>query len=502
MDYSYLPLRTQPGLVTENSAYDSRGRWVSASNARWWKQMPEKIGGWAKGFETSLGGPSRAVHAWAGLDGSRYLAWGTHDKLWLAKGNTIYDITPAGMPAGSIDGSTTHGWGGLGWGAGPWGGGSTFFGSTTQPRTWTLRNWGEDLVANWRGGPIYVWQAGLGPLVSAAVLPAAPATNLGFFVSEADRHLVALGANDPMQIAWCSQQDLTTWVSAIGNTAGDKRLETGSTIVGSTNTQLGQLVLTDAAAYVVRYIGPPYIFGTTKVSEGHVPPIGPNAIISRDGIAYWMGPGTFHAYDGSVRRVPCDVEDVVMDNIHKGQAFKVYAGVNRRYNEIVWFYPDIRDGKENSRYTAYNDDGWSLGNIARTSWIDESVSMNYPVATDPNGTVYFHEYGTDADGAALPYFAETAEIQLGEGELYMHIRKLIPNFQRLVGRHQLTVWARDYPEAPARQFGPFEVIPGIEKISARIRGRSLRLRLESSNKGSDFRLGEWRAMARPHGGNP
>lgn len=499
MDYSLAPLQIAPGIVTSLSPYAAKGRYIAGDRVRFWQGEAEKIGGWIRAVPSSLEAPARGVHAWAGLDGKRYVAWGTFDKLWVMVDGVVHDVTPVGMPAGLINGQNSYAWGQSTWGGAGWGG-TTYFNSPIQPRVWTLGNWGEDLVACWRGGPLYVWQASLGSGTPAAIVPAAPASILTFFVSEQNRYLVALGADDPMMIRWCSREDLTTWTPATSNTAGDKRLEIGSTIVASADTRLGQLVLTDAAAYTVRYIGPPFIFSVDKVSEGHDPPIGPNAIIAKNGTAFWMGPEHIFTYSGVIESVPCSVENEVYDNLNKDQAYKCVAGLNKKFGEVTFFYPDSRDGIENSRYASFNADGWSIGKVARTSWLDENVSTKYPIATDPTGNIYLHEVGVDADGAALPFELESGEIEIGNGDEFIHVRKLIPDYARIAGSHAITIEARDYPQSDPRVKGPFIVAPGVKRISPRVRGRSMRFKISGDTLGSDFRLGRYRAEIRPDGG--
>ena len=59
------------------------------------------------------------------------------------------------------------GWGAGGWGTGTWGFGTT---GTESTRLWHMQNWGEDLVAVYRGGPLYYWDATSGLSTRAALL--------------------------------------------------------------------------------------------------------------------------------------------------------------------------------------------------------------------------------------------------------------------------------------------------------------------------------------------
>ena len=59
------------------------------------------------------------------------------------------------------------GWGAGGWGAGPWGVGVS---GSEALRLWVGQNWGEDLLFNYRGGPLYYWDATTGVLTRAVAL--------------------------------------------------------------------------------------------------------------------------------------------------------------------------------------------------------------------------------------------------------------------------------------------------------------------------------------------
>jgi hypothetical protein len=85
---------------------------------------------------------------------------------------TAYDTGTGGssvsayyeIPAG-VDVSTgISGWGSGTWGAGTWGNGQT---SVQPPRLWNANNFGQDLIAGYRGGPLYYWNASIGPQQTA-----------------------------------------------------------------------------------------------------------------------------------------------------------------------------------------------------------------------------------------------------------------------------------------------------------------------------------------------
>jgi len=89
-------LRIQPGINRNVTEYQAEGSWVSADKMRFSHGNAEKIGGWSE--KTTDGsfywGVARAVHSWSTLDGSKLVALGTHNSLWVEEGGAFADITP------------------------------------------------------------------------------------------------------------------------------------------------------------------------------------------------------------------------------------------------------------------------------------------------------------------------------------------------------------------------------------------------------------------------
>jgi len=80
---------------------------------------------------------------------------------------TVYDTGTGGalvsayyeIPAGTDAVAAIYGWGAGTWGAGTWGNGES---SIQQPRIWNANNFGQNLVAGYKGGPLYYWNGAIG----------------------------------------------------------------------------------------------------------------------------------------------------------------------------------------------------------------------------------------------------------------------------------------------------------------------------------------------------
>lgn len=401
---------------------------------------------------------------------------------------------------------------GLGWGAGPWG--DSTWGTpraTTSilfdARTWSLDNWGEDLVAAPYEGGVYQWDSSVGTGTRAAILSNAP-TQVGLImVTGEDRHLAAFGAHDgsaydPLLVAWSDQDDNNTWTPASSNTAGSLRLPSGSRIIAVKRALSRVLIWTDTVMYAMQFIGPPDTFGFSELA-GSVPPVSPNAVAVATDAVYWMSDGQFLIYDGAVRVIPCPIIDLIFDNINKTQFRKCFAVPNRAYSEI-WFFYQTNAGSEINRYAIYNtlDGSWSPGALARTAWVDSGIFTD-PKAAGSDSYIYIQESGSDADGSTMSPYIETGPMELGgdgsdlgPGDLFVFVDRLIPDMQG-DGEIDVTLYSKNAPGAASEVTkGPYTITDTTEAVDLRLAGRQFRMRFASDDLNS-WHLGTFRFRVRP-----
>jgi hypothetical protein len=222
----------------------------------------------------------------------------------------------------------------------------------------------------------------------------------------------------------------------------------------------------------------------------------------------------FYSYGGAVAPLPCSVDFYVFSDINEQQSFQVFGFLNKQFDEVGWFYCSSSSDAID-RYVTYNyvDQTWSIGQLSRTAWLDEGIEP-YPRAT---GTVsnsnflYKHETGFDDDGSPMDnVFIESADFDLGEGEDFQFIRRVIPDVKFTgTGTNQtinMVLKARNYPgdTLTTDQTTPFTST--TTKIDTRARGRQAAIRFESDDDGSDgvreglgFRIGATRLDLQPNG---
>ena len=416
-----------------------------------------------------------------------------------------------------------------GWGAGLWGtgtfGSATALSFTNQLRLWSADNFGEDLVSCGRNGGIFYWKKSDG-LTTRAVLLASktganqvPTVGLQTIVSEKDRHLIVLGADnlsggtrtgviDPMLIAFSDQENELEFEPRTTNTAGSLRLSEGSIIVGSVKARQEILVWTDTALYSMQFVGPPFTFSINLINN-NTGLIAPNAAVTSPAGVYWMGYDSFYVYNGSVQKIPCSVLSYVFDNLNVGQSYKILAFTNNRFNEVGWFYVSS-DATEIDTYVTYNyaEKSWSYGVLSRTAWLD-SGTESYPRATSSN-YIYEHEFGYDDDGSPMTnVFIESSDFDIGDGEQFAFISRIIPDLRFVsnssAGAVNMVLKTRNAPGDTLATNSTNVITSTTSQSFVRARARQAAVRIESddndtsSNASVGWRLGATRLDVRPDG---
>lgn len=215
-----------------------------------------------------------------------------------------------------------------------------------------------------------------------------PSKCLQILVSDQARHILVFGANDigsqtidPLLVRWCSSENAAEWQPTTENTAGGQRLSAGSEFIGAIRTKQEILAFTDAGITGIRYTGGDFTFGFHEVASG-VSLISPNAAVDVNGVVYFMDRGHFHTYSGHVQDLNCTVHQYVFPRIDFSQAFKIVAGSNEEFSEVIWLYPSVDGNGDIDSYVLYNYDEnlWTFGTIARGYWTN-AYTKTYPVSS-------------------------------------------------------------------------------------------------------------------------
>jgi hypothetical protein len=421
----------------------------------------------------------------------------------------------------------------FGWGTGTWGL-STW--GTPRPassglsliaKVWQFDNYGENLILQVVDGGIYEWAPSSGLATRATAIAGAPTKSKYALVSTPDRHLVCFGtestlgdptSQDPMFVRFSSQEDINNFVATATNTAGGQRLTDGNEILSALRSRGQILIWTDTSIHGQQFLGPPYTFGFQQLGA-NCGIISPHASADVNGVAYWMSKDAFFVFDGTVKKIPCTVQDYVFEDLNIAQATAVNVGINTQFNEVTWFYPSLSSDYVN-RFVTYNymENVWSVGSMARTSWTDIGT-FEKPLATeyDPldneatlttiygltagRSHLYNQEDGVDANGVAIDAYIYSGYFDIGDGDQMLLMQKFIPDFKRQVGELIVRLLLRPYPQASATpsSLDPYPITPTTQFVSTRARGRQIQLRIESDELGSFWRFGTMRVDVQPDG---
>tara|TARA_R100000654_G_scaffold1665_5_gene5976 strand:+ start:1676 stop:3628 length:1953 start_codon:yes stop_codon:yes gene_type:complete len=464
-------------------------------------------------------------------------------------------------PVGPRAQSYGYGWGIAGWGNGNFGEAASASDVTLEPGLWSLDNFGQVLVATILNGKTFTWNAG----ASTPLETRASTTTSGFatgsnptatrvtLISPTTRHLLHFGTEttigdtttqDDMFIRFSDQEDINTYTPSAINTAGTLRLQDGTKIIGALKAKEVILVWTDNALYTMKFIGAPFTFQLEQVGT-NCGLIGQNAVVEIDGAAFWLSSKGFFLYDGTVKSIPCTVEDFVYDNFDTTKGQQVAAGLNNLFTEITWYYPSS-SSEYNDKYVVFNygesagvrGGVWYTGTEARTSWIDSNVYPNpfatkydstadgtFPVIVgqdDLGQTTYFeHEIGTDqinpnGTTTTVTSFIESFDIDLQSrakdakgkatgpkiaGEIFLAMRRFVPDFKTLQGNAKVSLDVKRYPQQSSSQtaLSPFTINSSTEKKDTRARGRFISVKIENDASSESWRFGTLRLDIQPDG---
>jgi len=398
-----------------------------------------------------------------------------------------------------------------------WGGASAITFSQ-QIRLWSQDNWGEDLLFNVYDGAPYYWDKTLGVGTRATTFASqtgasdAPTITRRIMVSGADRHVVCFGCNpmsetaqDLLMIRWSDQESPFDWTPTATNTAGSQRISSGSEILAAQKTRQEMLIWTDTALHAMRFTGPPYTFGISMLAN-NVSIIGTNAVTTVGDKVFWMDRENFYVYTGRIQVIPCTLLRHVFDSINLDQSAKCFAASNRMFDEVFWFYPSA-DATEIDRYVKFNfsENTWDLGSLSRTAWVDYGVHNNPRACGASSGTnyVYIQENGDDDDGSAMTAFIESADFNLGDGEQFMFIRRLIPDIDITSSDADASVnyivKTRNFPGDSLGTNSTNAVTASTQQAFLRGRSRQAALRIESDTTDITWTLGDLRLEMHPDG---
>jgi hypothetical protein len=396
-------------------------------------------------------------------------------------------------------------------------------------RDWFFDQFDNDLVMNYRNGPMFYWERTTGGIdlalatraISLSDLPGAadvPGEVMQCLVSQNDRHLMAFGCIpygstsstdfDPMLIRWASQDAPEFWtpgtvtVPSTGalSSAGFRRVSRGSRIVRALPTRQAILVFTDTHMYSLQFVGTTDVFDLQEYAD-NISIISPRAVSTASNVTYWMGADKFYSYAGVVQTLPCTIRNYIFQNLNYDQADQIVSGTNEGFHEIWWFYPSS-NAEYNDSYVCYNylEQIWYFGSIDRTAWLD-AAQREYPQAVGTDNILYDHERGVDANGSPMTAYIQSSDFDLGDGENFMLSRRVIPDvdFSGSTANSpevDFMIRPRNFPGSQYQDdaFDSQAVVQSsvnnyTNQVFIRARARQMALKIQSTDLGVTWQLG-------------
>jgi hypothetical protein len=417
-----------------------------------------------------------------------------------------------------------YGWGIGTWNTGTWNTPRSTSTVTLDGRNWSFDNFGEDLIATVHKGGTFRWDTSAGLTTRATVISQAPTTSRFNLVSMPDRHVFLFGTEttigdattrDDLFLRFSSQEDFTTWTPTATNTSGSFRIQDGSKIVAAVRSRNAVLVWTDNSLHALQFVGAPFTFSLVELGA-NCGAVGVHSAVDINGVAYWMSQNSFYLYDGTVKKLPCSVQDYVFEDFSIANYPETYAGINSEFNEITWFYPSAAS-TQIDRAVTYNylEKSWHTSNLDRTTWSDYGVYQQ-PYATKyfPNNTAttptvigltagattfYEHEVGFDDDGTAMTAFITSGDFDIQDGQQMLSISRGIPDFKDQVGDATIKLGLKSFPSQTSTDISR-TITTNTTKFDLRGRGRQANVDIRSTDVGANWRYGTLRLDVKPDGG--
>jgi hypothetical protein len=436
-------------------------------------------------------------------------------------GNANYQIN-----IGETASTYGYGWGTDTWSASTWDEPRSSSDVTVFARSWSLDNFGEDLIATVLNGSTYIKDISGAIDARATALSNAPTASRFSLVSTDTRHLMIFGtettigtpaSQDDLLFRFSDREDATDYTPVSTNEAGSLRISDGSRIVGAVKSSGQILVWTDTSLHGVQFVGTPFTFGLRQLGA-NCGLIAQHAAIEVNGRAYWMSDNSFYMYDGVVKKMPCSVQDYVFDDLSYTNRNDIACGINTAFNEIIWYYPSA-SATAIDRGVAYNylENTWYTLNLGRTTWLgayvyEQPIATEYSASLTANAStilgltagasyIYEHESGNNqADGTALSAFLTSGSVEIADGDELMSVSRLVPDFDNLANTMTATLTLEQYPQSAANVTTTGSISSTTEKIDVRGRGRAVKIKYETNTvDDTAWRLGSTKLQLRPDG---
>ena len=117
--------------------------------------------------------------------------------------------------------------------------------------------------------------------------------------------------------------------------------------------------------------------------------------------------------------------------------------------------------------------------------------------------LYSHENGHDDDGSAMTAYIETGDIDLGEGDQFWYLHRMIPDVQfrdaESTDEVTISINGHNYPGEAQSSVASAAITPSTGEAFIRARARQMSMKVQSTGAGYGWRVGYVRLDGRTDG---
>lgn len=389
--------------------------WRDVRNVRFFGDRVEKMAGWSTALTSGIAVPIR---------GMQQLLLAASQNLFYGTTTNLYRWTGSGSPS-SV--------------------GSSYTGITNEtvlaPASyWSMERWGNWLVATNGVDAPQIWKT----TTFSALDVDSQFTTAEIFVRRGP-HMLAFNTSAGRDtFHWCAEDDIEDWDTATQSAGNLTIRDISSKIIAAVPLGDQIAVYSKDQMYLVRYSGSPFYFGYFPALE-EFGPVGKAAVVPVGRRNYGFGKDRIWVTDGTqVEYIDGpNIHHFIYDNLNTAQLSKVCGYHEESFNMVVFYYP-TSGSSEPDRGVGYDykTGTWTILDFGRTSAIPKDV-FAYPVAAKSDGSVYFHEVGTNDDSSAMTAYVESTRVPLAGEEAKAFVESVKVSVKSLSGTVELYLGKSD-----------------------------------------------------------
>lgn len=366
--------------------------------------------------------------------------------------------------------------------------------TVTHPASiWSMVPWGSWIVAtNGKDAP-QVYKGS-----SFAALSGVTFSTAEIFLRRGP-HVIAINtSNGGNWVEWCDEDDIELWAPAADNAAGNliiRDMESDAVAAVPIGNQIA--VYGKDSMHLLEYKGKPLYFGFRPALEG-IGALSKHAVTTVGRRNFGVCQRGFFMTDGvQFKFIDDPVRDFFFDNLNQGQKSKIICWHDELTQQVRWSFPTSTDEPDITLGYDYERKSWYVYDFGRTAALPKEV-FKWPVAGAADGEVYFHNYGSSADGADLTSWVQTKAYDFGDESVNKYIDAIKLGVSNLSGTVELQLGTQNRLDDALSWSSAMTVDDGIEPLYPRGNARYAALKISST--GGTWRLHSVAVHGEPVGG--